>query len=43
MGATLTGAKLFQKRGYLALERIDVPLEADITLPVIHMVKEAVR
>lgn len=43
MGATLTGAKLFQKRGYLALERIDVPLEADITLPVIHMVKETIR
>ncbi|HWG40707.1 MAG TPA: GNAT family N-acetyltransferase [Candidatus Acidoferrales bacterium] len=43
MGATLTGAKLFQKRGYLALERIDVPLEADITLPVIHMVKETLR
>lgn len=43
MGATLTGAKLFQKRGYLALERIDVSLEADITLPVIHMVKERLR
>ncbi|MGC2743524.1 MAG: GNAT family N-acetyltransferase [Candidatus Angelobacter sp.] len=43
MGATLTGAKLFQKRGYLALERIDVPLEADITLPVIHMVKDSIR
>ncbi len=42
MGATLTGAKLFQKRGYLAMERLDVPLESDITLPIIHMVKEAV-
>jgi GNAT superfamily N-acetyltransferase len=41
MGATLTGAKLFQKRGYVALERINVPLEGEITLPVIHMVKEA--
>jgi GNAT superfamily N-acetyltransferase len=40
MGATLTGVKLFQKRGYVALERLNVPLERDITLPVIHMMKE---
>jgi GNAT superfamily N-acetyltransferase len=40
MGATLTGVKLFQKRGYVAMERLEVPLEGDITLPVIHMVKE---
>ena len=40
MGATLTGVKLFQKRGYVAVERMDVPLEDDITMPVIHMVKE---
>lgn len=40
MGATLTGVKLFQTRGYVALERLEVPLEGDITLPVIHMVKE---
>lgn len=40
MGATLTGAKLFQKRGYVAVERLEVRLERDITLPVIHMVKE---
>ena len=39
MGATLTGAKLFQQRGYVAMERLEVPLEGDITLPVIHMVK----
>jgi ribosomal protein S18 acetylase RimI-like enzyme len=39
MGATLTGVKLFQKRGYVAMERLNVPLEGDITLPVIHMVK----
>ncbi|MCU1333112.1 MAG: Acetyltransferase, family [Candidatus Angelobacter sp.] len=43
MGATLTGAKLFQKRGYLARKRLEVPLEGDITLPVIHMVKETNR
>jgi len=40
MGATLTGVKLFQQRGYVALERLEVPLEGDITLPVVHMVKE---
>jgi GNAT superfamily N-acetyltransferase len=39
MGATLTGAKLFQERGYAAIERIEVPLEGTITLPVIHMAK----
>jgi GNAT superfamily N-acetyltransferase len=39
MGATLTGVKLFQQRGYLAQERLEVPLEGDITLPVVHMVK----
>jgi GNAT superfamily N-acetyltransferase len=41
MGATLTGAKLFEKRGYVAVERLKVPLEGDITLPIIHMVKRA--
>jgi N-acetylglutamate synthase-like GNAT family acetyltransferase len=41
MGATLTGVKLFQTRGYVAVERLEVPLEEGITLPVIHMVKEA--
>ena len=39
MGATLTGAKLFEKRGYVAMERLNVPLEGEITLPIIHMVK----
>jgi GNAT superfamily N-acetyltransferase len=39
MGATLTGVKLFQQRGYVAIERLEVPLEGNITLPVIHMVK----
>lgn len=39
MGATLTGVKLFQERGYVALERLEVPLERSITLPVIHMAK----
>jgi GNAT superfamily N-acetyltransferase len=39
MGATLTGAKLFAKRGYVTMERLNVPLEGEITLPIIHMVK----
>jgi GNAT superfamily N-acetyltransferase len=40
MGATLTGVKLFQERGYVALERLEVPLEGGIMLPVIHMEKK---
>jgi GNAT superfamily N-acetyltransferase len=43
MGATLTGAKLFRQRGYVALEPIDLPLENGITLPIIYMVKDARR
>ncbi|HWF06186.1 MAG TPA: GNAT family N-acetyltransferase, partial [Candidatus Angelobacter sp.] len=39
MGATLTGVKLFQQRGYVAIERLEVPLEGEITLPIIHMAK----
>jgi GNAT superfamily N-acetyltransferase len=39
MGATLTCVKLFQERGYVAIERLEVPLEGGITLPVIHMTK----
>jgi N-acetylglutamate synthase-like GNAT family acetyltransferase len=41
MGATLTGVKLFRERGYAPLEQIDLPLENGITLPIIHMSKEA--
>ena len=43
MGATLTGAKLFEKRGYAPVEHLNVPLEGEITLPIIHMVKETLR
>jgi hypothetical protein len=43
MGATLTGTKLFQKRGYVAVERLEVPLEGEITLTIVHMVKETLR
>jgi N-acetylglutamate synthase-like GNAT family acetyltransferase len=41
MGATLTGAKLFGAKGYVAVEKIDVPLKNGLTLPVIHMAKRA--
>jgi GNAT superfamily N-acetyltransferase len=40
MGATLTGEKFFRERGYVALERIEIPLERSVTLPIVHMVKQ---
>ena len=43
MGATLTGAKLFSVRGYVAVEPISIPLRNGETLPVIHMEKRAER
>jgi GNAT superfamily N-acetyltransferase len=39
MGATLTGAKLFGAKGYVAVENIEVPLKNGLTLPVIRMSK----
>ncbi len=39
MGATLTGAKLFGVKGYVAVRRIEVPLVNGELLPVIHMEK----
>jgi N-acetylglutamate synthase-like GNAT family acetyltransferase len=41
MGATLTGAKLFGARGYIAVKPISIPLVNGETLPVIHMEKQA--
>ena len=41
MGATLTGAKLFRAKGYVAVENIQVPLTNGESLPVIHMEKHA--
>jgi GNAT superfamily N-acetyltransferase len=40
MGATLTGAKLFGLKGYVAVKRIAVPLDNGESLPVIHMEKD---
>ena len=39
MGATLTGTKLFGKKGYVAVENIEVPLKNGQSLPVIRMAK----
>ncbi len=41
MGATLTGAKLFGVKGYVAMKRISIPLVNGESLPVIHMEKHA--
>src|SRR5580704_18268671 len=40
MGATLTGVKLFQVRGYVRLESIEIPLENGASLSVIRMAKQ---
>ena len=40
-GATLTGAKLFAAKGYVARHRIEIPLVNGERLPVIHMEKNA--
>ena len=39
MGATLTGAKLFRARGYVAIKNLEVPLVNGQSLPIIHMEK----
>jgi len=41
MGATLTGAKLFGAKGYVAVKHISIPLTNGEVLPVIHMEKRA--
>ena len=41
MGATLTGAKLFVVKGYVAVKPISIPLVNGESLPVIHMEKQA--
>jgi GNAT superfamily N-acetyltransferase len=39
MGATLTGAPLYESKGYSVIERIRVPLHNGETLPVVRMAK----
>jgi GNAT superfamily N-acetyltransferase len=41
MGATLTGERLYEARGYTVIERIEVPLANGAALPVIRMSKTA--
>jgi GNAT superfamily N-acetyltransferase len=41
MGATLTGAKLFGAKGYIAIRRIELAMPQGEVLPVIHMEKRA--
>jgi GNAT superfamily N-acetyltransferase len=41
MGATLTGAKLFGAKGYVAVNPISIPLVNGESLPVIHMEKRS--
>ena len=43
MGATLTGVPLYQARGYVEIERIEVPLANGASLPVVRMAKAACR
>lgn len=40
MGATLTGVPLYQARGYIALENLEVPLANGESLPVVRMEKQ---
>ena len=41
MGATLTGVRLYERRGYVAGDRIDVPLPGGDVLVTVRMAKEA--
>jgi GNAT superfamily N-acetyltransferase len=41
LGATITGERLYQARGYQVIERIDAPLGNGESLPVIRMSKSA--
>lgn len=42
MGSTLTGVPLYTLKGYVAMERIAVPLANGEALPVVKMVKSAI-
>lgn len=41
MGATLTGIPLYQARGYVEIENLEVPLGNGISLPIVRMAKNA--
>jgi hypothetical protein len=42
MGSTLTGVALYTLKGYVATERVAVPLANGEALPIVKMVKSAV-
>ena len=42
LGATLTGVRLYERRGYIAVERIEMPLPGDGKIAVVRMLKEPV-
>jgi N-acetylglutamate synthase-like GNAT family acetyltransferase len=39
LGATITGERMYRTRGYEAINRIEVPLENGVSLPIIRMSK----
>ncbi len=39
MGATLTGVPLYQKRGYVAQETVELPLSNGETFAIVRMTK----
>ena len=39
MGATLTGVKLFEARGYIPMRKIEISIGEGLTLPIVHMEK----
>jgi N-acetylglutamate synthase-like GNAT family acetyltransferase len=41
MGATLSGVPLYEKYGYVAIERVELPLANGETLPIVRMGKKA--
>jgi GNAT superfamily N-acetyltransferase len=41
MGATLSGIPLYERYGYAAVERVELPLSNGETLPIVKMVKSA--
>jgi GNAT superfamily N-acetyltransferase len=43
MGATLTGVPLYQARGYVALENLEVPLANGESLPIVRMEKRITK
>lgn len=43
MGATLTGVALYEARGYIALENLEVPLANGESLPIVRMEKRHER